>query len=182
MMSRAVLLLLLAGTASALDVYVVASRGRPIGPSSERGHPEPAADGATGLADDSDVGIARAEYLMSETLSSRADMSSPPHDLPILRESVASMPMRTTEQDRPGLVGALVLLLRTNLAPFALTACAAGAGALAVMALKTHLMVSSRGGKTEAAKEVARVPEEPNLQAQEQKDEVVTPHMRDSAQ
>ena len=83
------LVLALAVGTSALEVYVVAARGRPIGPPSEREQgPETVAPGTVGILDDSLIGeqepipISRAEFLMS----------SPPADLPVLRESVANMP------------------------------------------------------------------------------------------
>ena len=83
------LVLALAVGTSALEVYLVAARGRPIGPPSEREQgPETVAPGTVGIVDDSLIGeqepipISRAEFLMS----------SPPADLPVLRESVANMP------------------------------------------------------------------------------------------
>ena len=85
---RVLLLLLLAGAASALEVHLVAARGRPIGPPEERQAPERAAAGAEGVADDSFISSSRAEYLMHGTIS------SPPHDLPVLRESVEQSQVR----------------------------------------------------------------------------------------
>jgi len=43
--------------------------------------------GDVGLVDDSSIGISRTEYYMSP---------SPPHDLLVLRGSVANMPAQTT--------------------------------------------------------------------------------------
>ena len=83
------MMFLLLSTAGALEiVHVVAARGRPIGPPNEQDKPETASPGATGVAVEvGEKGIpgSRAEFLMS----------SPPSDLPSLRDSAANTSART---------------------------------------------------------------------------------------
>jgi len=145
---RCLLLLLLAGAASGLEVYLVAARGRPIGPPQEQEAPfERAQAGAEGMVigGDEEIPGSRAEFLLS----------SPPSDLPILRESVKSMALRPFEEGdaaRRGTGRAPSLLRAASLTGsgtlVVLTFACAVAGALRVRAA---LAKSLRSGPPEHA-------------------------------
>ena len=140
------MMFLLLSTAGALEiVHVVAARGRPIGPPNEQDRPETASPGATGVAVEvGEKGIpgSRAEFLMS----------SPPSDLPSLRDSAANTSARTNAA-LAGILSALRV---------AVPAAACAACALLVLRLRKR----ATGNKSAADKNVSEAPTDMPLKAQ----------------
>lgn len=117
---QGILVLLLAAGTSALEFYLVAARGRPIGPPSEREKgPEQVPPGSTGVEIGEQIPSSRAEFLMS----------SPPPDLPVLRDSVANMHATSTMKSQANASGPMVLLLLRTLT---VTSCVGAAAFLFV--------------------------------------------------
>ena len=100
------LIMLGASATSALEVYLVAARGRPIGPPPEQEQLQRAEAGAVGSVDDGPIPISVSEFRMSQ-------LSSPPHDLPILSESVQAMKKAEESRCVRGPLGAALFLLQT---------------------------------------------------------------------
>ena len=146
MLGRTMMMFLLLSTAGALEiVHVVAARGRPIGPPNEQDRPETASPGATGVAVEvGEKGIpgSRAEFLMS----------SPPSDLPSLRDSAANTSARTNAA-LAGILSALRV---------AVPAAACAACALLVLRLRKR----ATGNKSAADKNVSEAPTDMPLKAQ----------------
>ena len=121
------------------EVYLVARRGKPIGPPSESEQgPERVEPGTVGTVDDSPgIPISRAEFLMQ----------SPPSDLPVLRESAANMQPQAASARASGSV--MLIVART----LAVTS-VAGAGVLLVFVLKRLLKGDNKkteGGRNKPA-------------------------------
>jgi hypothetical protein len=110
------------------EVYLVARRGKPIGPPSESEQgPARVEPGTVGTVDEAPIPISRAEFLMS----------SPPSDLPVLRESAANIKQQAATA---GPSGSVMLMVARTLAVTSV----AGAGALLIFAVKRLLQGGGR--------------------------------------